>query len=101
MNIRNIIALLLAFLLVLNCCSPGPSAEDERIAKLHDEALVWDCHNDLVLRVVYEKLDIGKHLPYGHVDIPSLREEVSMFRPSPFSSITSFTRISAPAKRAD
>jgi len=74
MHIRNIIALLLGLLLVWNGCSSGPSAEDERIAKLHDEALVWDCHNDLVLRVVYEKLDIGKHLPYGHVDIPSLRE---------------------------
>lgn len=42
--------------------------------KLHKEALVWDCHNDLVYRVLYEKLDIGVRLPAGHVDIPRLKE---------------------------
>ncbi len=46
----------------------------EEVAKLHKEALVWDCHNDLVYRVLYEKLDIGKRLPAGHVDIPRLKE---------------------------
>ena len=54
---------------LMNC---APS--DERIKSLHHDALVWDCHNDLVLRVLYEKLDIGRHMPGGHVDIPSLRE---------------------------
>ncbi len=42
--------------------------------KLHRDALVWDCHNDLVYRVFYEGLDIGNRLPAGHVDIPRLRE---------------------------
>jgi len=50
------------------------SNNDQKIDSLHKDALVWDCHNDLVLRVLYEKLDIGKRLPYGHVDIPSLKE---------------------------
>ena len=44
------------------------------IDKLHREALVWDCHNDLVYRVLYEKLDLGKRLPEGHVDIPRLKK---------------------------
>jgi membrane dipeptidase len=44
------------------------------VDKLHKEAVVWDCHNDLVYRVLYENLDIGKRLPAGHVDIPRLKE---------------------------
>ena len=46
----------------------------DKVDKLHKEALVWDCHNDLVYRVLYEKLDIGDRLPVGHVDIPRLKE---------------------------
>jgi len=42
--------------------------------KLHQDALVWDCHNDLAYRVLYEGLDIGNRLPGGHVDIPRLQE---------------------------
>ncbi|MBW1790444.1 MAG: dipeptidase [Deltaproteobacteria bacterium] len=42
--------------------------------ELHQEALVWDCHNDLAYRVLYEGLDIGQRLPAGHVDIPRLQE---------------------------
>lgn len=56
-------------LLILNSCSSGPSSEDDRITRLHKDALVWDCHNDLVLRVFYEKLDIGQCMPGGYVDI--------------------------------
>ncbi len=48
-------------------------AEDPVLA-LHREALVWDAHNDLAYRVLYEGLDIGNRLPAGHVDIPRLRE---------------------------
>lgn len=47
---------------------------DAEIAALHRDALVWDTHNDLSYRVLYEKLDIGERLPAGHVDIPRLRE---------------------------
>ncbi len=50
------------------------SIDQDKVEKLHKEALVWDCHNDLVYRVLYEKLDIGKRLPAGHVDIPRLKE---------------------------
>ncbi len=55
---------------LLTSCANG----DERIDRLHREALVWDCHNDLSYRVLYEKLDIGQRLPGGHVDIPRLEE---------------------------
>jgi len=41
---------------------------------LHQEALVWDAHNDLAYRVLYEGLDIGERLPAGHVDLPRLEE---------------------------
>jgi membrane dipeptidase len=50
------------------------TSEEDATDKLHHEALVWDCHNDLSYRVLYEKLDIGKRLPAGHVDIPRLKE---------------------------
>ncbi len=48
--------------------------KSDEIDKLHREALVWDCHNDLAYRVHYEGLDIGQRLPAGHVDIPRLKE---------------------------
>jgi membrane dipeptidase len=48
--------------------------EADEIDKLHTDALVWDCHNDLAYRVLYERLDIGQRLPAGHVDIPRLKE---------------------------
>jgi membrane dipeptidase len=44
------------------------------VDKLHRDTLVWDCHNDLAYRVLYEGLDIGNRLPGGQVDIPRLRE---------------------------
>ncbi len=55
---------------LLAACSP----DGERVDALHREALVWDTHNDLSYRVLYEKLDIGQRLPAGHVDIPRLEE---------------------------
>ncbi len=48
---------------------PAPAQE-----KLHRDALVWDCHNDLAYRVLYEGLDIGNRLPGGQVDIPRMKE---------------------------
>jgi membrane dipeptidase len=66
---------ILVFLLMGLFLFPGNflSGEDE-VDKLHKNALVWDCHNDLVYRVLYEKMDIGKRLHAGHVDIPRLKE---------------------------
>ncbi|MGD2123423.1 MAG: dipeptidase [Gemmatimonadota bacterium] len=51
-----------------------PYPTNEAIEALHDEALVWDTHNDLAYRVLYEGLDIGTRLPGGHVDLPRLEE---------------------------
>jgi len=47
---------------------------EKDVKKLHKEAIVWDCHNDLEYRVLYEGLDIGERLPGGHVDIKRLKE---------------------------
>ena len=52
----------------------GAVAAEEPLDRLHREALVWDCHNDLSYRILYEGLDIGERLPAGHVDIPRLKE---------------------------
>jgi len=59
--------------LLFQACSQKP-ADDNAISMLHREAVVWDCHNDLAYRVLYESLDIGDRLPAGHVDIPRLKE---------------------------
>lgn len=73
---RKLLSLLSLFCLVagLIVTSPHIFYGEDAIDKLHRESLVWDCHNDLVYRVLYEKLDIGKRLPAGHVDIPRLKE---------------------------
>lgn len=55
-------------------CASQDAVSLEDIDVLHRNALVWDCHNDLVYRVLYENLDIGNRLPAGHVDIPRLKE---------------------------
>ncbi len=47
---------------------------EKDVEELHKEAIVWDCHNDLAYRVLYEGLDIGERLPGGHVDIMRLKE---------------------------
>ena len=54
--------------------APQVPPKDQDVLKLHQNALVWDCHNDLAYRVLYEGLDIGQRLPGGQVDIPRLRE---------------------------
>ena len=66
----RLFSLCMFLFLIINITS---FCQDE-VDKLHKETLVWDCHNDLVYRVLYEKLDIGDRLPVGHVDIPRLKE---------------------------
>jgi membrane dipeptidase len=81
--------LCLATVVLLSCTSGERGAEDgpsigpsnsfpypttEEVEALHDEAIVWDAHNDLAYRVLYEGLDIGARLPAGHVDLPRLEE---------------------------
>ncbi len=62
------------FFMFLSVIVNGSARGEEEWEALHKNALVWDCHNDLVYRVMYEKLDIGNRLPAGHVDIPRLKE---------------------------
>ena len=50
-----------------------PDDRPSDIAALHADALVWDAHNDLAYRVLYEGLDIGQRLPAGHVDLQLCR----------------------------
>jgi membrane dipeptidase len=64
----------LSIFALLTACAPSGEKQDMDTDALHQSALVWDCHNDLSYRVLYEKLDIGQRLPAGHVDIPRLRE---------------------------
>jgi len=66
----SIFAVLTASVFFASC--GGTKAVDTD--RLHKDALVWDCHNDLAYRVLYEGLDIGDRLPGGHVDIPRLKE---------------------------
>jgi membrane dipeptidase len=72
-RIKNLVLFLIMGLFTILFINSHGIGQEE-VAKLHKEALVWDCHNDLVYRVLYEKLDIGKLLPAGHVDIPRLKE---------------------------
>lgn len=74
MRLQTGAVLLFCLLFTLPGCSSEQAAGNDRIAQLHRDALVWDCHNDLSYRVLYEKLDIGQRLPAGHVDIPRLKE---------------------------
>jgi len=67
---KSLFTLLALMLITAVCCSTG----EDTILKLHQDALVWDCHNDLAYRVLYEGLDIGDRLPAGHVDIPRMKE---------------------------
>ena len=67
------IVLLSSVLFIFSILNFSAFGQDE-VDKLHRDAMVWDCHNDLVYRVLYEKLDIGHRLPAGHVDIPRMKE---------------------------
>lgn len=64
---KRTVVISIAILVALGAVAPD-------VEKLHRDALVWDCHNDLAYRVLYEGLDIGNRLPGGQVDIPRLRE---------------------------
>jgi membrane dipeptidase len=69
--------IIVALGLIAALFSPGCPASDKTTTtadSIHDRAVVWDCHNDLAYRVLYEGLDIGNRLPGGHVDIPRLKE---------------------------
>ena len=66
--------LVMCLVLAIHLIPPFMVSTEDAVDKLHREALVWDCHNDLSYRVLYEKLDIGHRLPGGHVDIPRLKE---------------------------
>ena len=69
-RIVPIVALLLVAGLLASTV-PGEGGM-EGVEALHDGAIVWDAHNDLAYRVLYEGLDIGTRLPGGHVDLPRL-----------------------------
>jgi len=71
---NHIMLLTLFILIAITVLVSFLATGEDAIDKLHSEALVWDSHNDLSYRVLYEKLDIGKRLPGGHVDIPRLKQ---------------------------
>jgi membrane dipeptidase len=57
----------------------GPPVS-EQARKIHQDAILWDGHNDLPYRlrkegdVTFTKIDIAKRLGDGHTDIPRLRQ---------------------------
>lgn len=71
-DLKNTVLFVLCSMIVLPSFSSN--SEDNSSLRLHKEAVVWDTHNDLAYRVLYEGLDIGNRLPAGHVDIPRLKE---------------------------
>jgi len=79
---KAILATISGLLILLSAAGParpqaaasGAGRADKAVEQLHRDALVWDCHNDLAYRVLYEGLDIGNRLPGGQVDIPKMRE---------------------------
>lgn len=74
MKPRSFGSAIACLIMVLVSVQLGCATSDEGLAELHENALVWDTHNDLAYRVLYEQLDIGERLPAGHVDIPRLKE---------------------------
>ena len=74
MKIRSAYLTVSCLLVVLGIGLQGCSTDETPIETLHREALVWDTHNDLSYRVLYENLDIGRRLPAGHVDLARLKE---------------------------
>ncbi|MFC3197179.1 dipeptidase [Parapedobacter deserti] len=49
-------------------------AQDTRVQRIHEEALVIDAHNDVLYRSVMRGKDIGRRIQTGHSDLPRLRE---------------------------
>ncbi len=74
MKPRSVGSVIACLIMVSVSVQLGCATSGEGLAELHQNALVWDTHNDLAYRVLYEQLDIGERLPAGHVDIPRLKE---------------------------
>ncbi len=72
--LSHIIFLTLFILIAITVLASFLATGEDPLDKLHSETLVWDSHNDLSYRILYEKLDIGKRLPGGYVDIPRLKQ---------------------------
>ena len=49
-------------------------ALEQKVARIHREAVAVDTHLDTLQRVLYEGVDLGRRLPDGQVDLPRLRE---------------------------
>jgi membrane dipeptidase len=74
MNYPVSLSIRISLVIFISAVFAGALLGEDPIDKLHRDAVVWDCHNDLAYRVLYEGLDIGNRLPGGHVDIPRLKE---------------------------
>jgi membrane dipeptidase len=74
MKKRLFVAWTVLIILLVPLARRAEGGTPDAVSTLHRDAVVWDCHNDLAYRVLYEGLDIGNRLPGGQVDIPRLRE---------------------------
>ena len=62
----------ITMMLLLGILAHGQSLEDARRIQAH--VLGVDSHNDTMQRVLIEKVDLGRRLPDGMIDLPRLQE---------------------------
>lgn len=57
---------------IIGACCTSVKAQDYK--KIHQELLVVDGHNDVIIESILPGKDIGKRLKTGHTDLPRLQE---------------------------
>lgn len=60
--------------MIMGCGTGQQEKEDVDAAAFHQELLVFDGHNDVLITSVMEGLNIGERIESGHTDIPRLKE---------------------------
>jgi membrane dipeptidase len=53
---------------------PPPETADQRAARIHEEAIVFDAHCDALMKVVDDGVDLGVRSDQGHVDFVRMAE---------------------------
>ena len=52
----------------------APETKEERVARVHREAVVMDTHCDTLMKVLDDGIDLGKRQEEGHIDFPRAKE---------------------------
>jgi len=72
MRILNFYLLFIMAATMAACQSASENAVDPQ--QFHEEILVFDTHNDVLITSIMQGADIGQRLDHGHTDLPRLRE---------------------------